>query len=108
MDRKLENVVEIQNSACGRSGIMICISIVKSANNEADQEDDEDNIPYSKKLLKELVLPWDNMEHIICADTYFASVPDAKEFCKNGLCFIFVFKIETRQFPISHLFNIKL
>ena len=46
MDRNPENGAEIQNTACGRSGIMIRLRIVKSASNEEDQEDNEDNIPH--------------------------------------------------------------
>ena len=57
MDRKPENGVEIHNSACGRSGIMIRISIFKSANNEEEQKYDRDNLPHGTKVLKEIVMP---------------------------------------------------
>ena len=54
------------------------IRIIRSARNEADQEDDEDNLPHGTKVLKELVLPWSNTERIVCADSYFASMPAAE------------------------------
>ena len=52
MDRNLENGVGIHNAAYERLGIMMCLRIVKSTRNEADQEDDEDNIPHGTKVLK--------------------------------------------------------
>ena len=56
---------------------MVRLRIVKSAIHEAEQEDDEDNLPHGTKFLKELVLPWVNMVRIVCADSHFVSVPDA-------------------------------
>ena len=77
MDRKPENGAEIQNSAYGRSGIMMRIRILKSAKNEEEQQYDRDNLPHGTKVLKELVMPWANTDNIICAVSYFASVPAA-------------------------------
>ena len=54
---------------------MMRLRIVKSAINEVDKEDDEDNIPYGKKFLKEIVLPRDKTDRIVCADSSFASLP---------------------------------
>ena len=53
------------------------ISIFKSARHEAEQEDDEENLPHGTQVPKELVLPWANIDSIVCADSYFASVPAA-------------------------------
>ena len=47
---------------------MMRLRIVKSARNEEEQEDDEDNLPHGKKMLKELVMPWDNTDWIVCED----------------------------------------
>ena len=52
MDRNPDNGEEIQNAACGQSGIMMQLRIVKSVMNEADQEDDEYNLPQGTKVLK--------------------------------------------------------
>ena len=52
MERKPDNGVDIHNASCRRSGIMMRISIVKSARIEADQEDDEDNLPHVAKVMK--------------------------------------------------------
>ena len=78
MDRKTENGEEIHNAAFGRLFIMVRIDIVKSASNEEEKEDDEDNIPHGKKIMKELVIPLSNTYRIVCADSYFASVPAAE------------------------------
>ena len=82
MDRKPENGAEIQNSACGRSGIMMRLGIFKYAKNEEDQQNDEDNLPRGKKVPKEHVMPWANTDRIVFSDSYFASVPAAKELWK--------------------------
>ena len=106
MNRKLENGSEIQNTACGRSGIMIRLSIVKSAKNEEEQQYDEDNLPHGTKVLKEIVMPWDNAYRIICTDSYFASLQSAEELWNRGLRSIDVIKTATRQFLMTYLSNI--
>ena len=57
MDRNPDNGLEIQNSACGWSGIMMRLRIVKSVKNEEEQQDDRDNLPHGTKVLKEIVMP---------------------------------------------------
>ena len=49
MNRKSENGAEIYNDACGRSGIMMSLRIVRSAKNEEEQQDDKDNLPHGTK-----------------------------------------------------------
>ena len=78
MDRKPDNGADIHNDAGRRPGIMMQLVIFKSASNEEDQEDDEDNLPHGTKVLKELVMPWANTDSIVCADSYFSSVPAAE------------------------------
>ena len=78
MDRNPENGEEIQNVACAWLGIMLRLRIVNSAKNEEKQQDDEDNLPHGTKFPKESVMPWANTDRIICANSYFASVPDAE------------------------------
>ena len=87
---------------------MMRLRIVKSAKNEEEQQDDRDNLPHGTKFLKELVMPWANMDRIVCADSYFASVPAAEELWKHGLCFMGIIKTSTRQFPMAYLSNIEL
>ena len=77
MDRKKDNGAEIHNSACGRSGIMMRIRILKSAKNQEEQKCYRDNLPIGTKLLKELIMPLANMYRIIPVNSYFESVPVA-------------------------------
>ena len=108
IDRNPENGAEIHNSSYGKSVIMMWLRIVNSANNEEEQKYDRDNFPHGKKVLKELVIPWANTDRIVCADSYFASVPAAKEWWKHGLRFIGVIKTPTRKFTMAYLSNIEL
>ena len=107
MDRKPENGAEIQNSACGWLGIMMRLNIVKSAKNDEEHQYDRDNLPHGTKVLKKLVMPWDNTDRIVCADSYFASVSAAEELWKHGLRSIGFIKTETRQFSMVYLSNIE-
>ena len=86
---------------------MMRLRIFKSKHNEEEQKYDEDNIPHGTKVLKELVIPWANTDRIVCADSYFTSVPDAEELWKHGLCFIGVIKTATQQFLMTYLLNIE-
>ena len=75
IDRKPENGCEIQNAACGRSGVIIRLKIVKTAEEEnasAVKEDDGNN--HGTNVLKFLVEPWVRTDRCVCADSYFASV----------------------------------
>ena len=83
MSMNLENGEEIWSSACVWLGIIMRLVCFKSTSHEVDQEGYEENIAHSTKLLKELVLPWENTDRentdsIILADSYFASVPAAE------------------------------
>ena len=75
MGRNPENGSYTQNDTCGRSGIMMWLMIVKYENNEEDQKDNKDNLSHGTKVLKELVIPWANMDKTVCAYSYSASVP---------------------------------
>ena len=51
---------------------------MKSVKNEEEQKYSRDNLSHGTKVLKELVVPWDNTDRIVCVDSYFASVPAAE------------------------------
>lgn len=90
IDRKPENGCEIQNSACGRSGIMMRLKLVKSASpsTESREEPSDAVLTHGALVLKELVLPWARSGRIVAADSYFASVSAAEELFRCGLRFI--------------------
>ncbi|KAI2491610.1 Transposase IS4 [Fragilaria crotonensis] len=111
IDRKPENGCEIQNSACGRSGVMLRLKLVKGVDLVGDNDDDapnEDGLLHGTKVLKEVVSPWFETNRIVCADSYFASVGAAKELFRNGLKFIGVVKTATKGFPKAFLSSVEL
>ena len=104
IDRKPDNGCEIQNSACGVSGIMLRLKLVKTAEEEgAHLEEAGEGLNHGTKVLKYLVTPWAHTDRIVCADSYFASVSTAEELQKIGLRFIGVVKTATKKFPMKFL-----
>jgi Transposase IS4 len=111
IDRKPENGCEIQNSACGRSGVMLQLNIVKTAKEQAaiDQEEGvNNNILHGTKILKQLVSPWAFSDRLVCADSYFASVVAVEELRTMKLRFIGVVKTATRRYPMQYLASRRL
>ena len=107
IDRKPESGCEIQNAACGVSGVMLCLKLVRNAEeemeNETQEQQENDGLIHGCKVLKELVQPWFNTNRIVCADSYFAAVSTATEMCRLGLGFIGVVKSATKRFPMQYL-----
>ena len=110
IERKPENGCEIQDAACGKSGIMIRILLVKTTIEVAANsihEDDNGRL-HGTNVLMDLVSPWAQTDRIVCADSYFASVAAALALKEIGLRFIGVVKTATRRFPLTYLSNIEL
>jgi len=104
IDRKPENGCEIQNAACGRSGIMLRLSVVTSAENQRAVGTNADGgVPHGAAVMKRLVAPWAGTQRVVCADSNFASVTAATELLAMGLRFIGVVKTATRGYPMSSL-----
>ena len=98
IDRKPENGCEIQNAACGRSGVIIRLKIVKTAEEDfASAETDDDGNNHGTNVLKFLVEPWVRTDRCICADSYFASVNAVTVMRTMGLRFIGVVKTATKK-----------
>jgi hypothetical protein len=109
IDRKPEFGCEIQNSCCGRSGIMLRLKLVKTMEEEhAHAQPGDGGLLHGTAVLKFLVLPWARTDRIVCADSYFASVGTLKELKRIGLRFIGVVKTATRQFPQAYLSNLEM
>ena len=108
IDRKPENGCEIQNAACGRSGVMIRLKIVKTAEEEnASAVTDDDSKNHGTNGLKFLVEPWVRTDCCVYADSYFASVNAVIVMRTMGLCFIGVVKTAAKKFPMSYLSNLE-
>ena len=98
IDRKPENACEIQNAACGHSGVMIRLKIVKTAEEEnASAVTDDDGNNHGTNVLNFLVEPWVRMDRCVCADSYFASVNAVTVMRTMGLHFIGVVKTATKN-----------
>jgi len=68
IDRKPENGCAIQNTACGRSGIMLRLSVVTWAEHQrATCMDIDDSLPHVASVLKRLVAPWAGTQRVFCA-----------------------------------------
>lgn len=104
IDRKPENGCEIQNSACGKSGIMLRLKLVTTAEDEASLRDvSSAHLPHGTIVLQQLVSPWSGTNRIVCADSYFASVTAAETLKSMGLKFIGVVKTSTKKYPMATL-----
>jgi hypothetical protein len=96
IERKPENGCEIQDCACGRSGAMLQLKLVKTATEHATTAIPEDsNLLHGTKVLKELIGPWAYTDRLVCADSYFASIPAVEELRNLKFRFIGVIKTAT-------------
>ena len=95
--------------ACGDSGIMIQIKLVKSKKEEERIEeeegevDGEDDLNHGTTVLLDLLAPWYHSDRVVCADSYFASKQSADEQMRMGLRFIGVVKTATKKYPMGYL-----
>ena len=66
-----ENGCEIQKSACGRSGVMLRLRLVKTAEKRETEHANagDDGLLHGTQVLKALVAPWTNSNQILCADS---------------------------------------
>ena len=72
-DLKPESGCEIQDAACGRSGIMLRLEIV-TATDQTREKDFEDEMPHGAAVVRRLVDSWISTKRIVRADSYLASV----------------------------------
>ena len=110
MDRKPVNGCEIQNILCGRSQIMMQIKLVETAEEEnVNQEVYDYGQLHGTKVMLDLLTPWHNDgDRLVCADSYFASVPAVLALRQVGLRFIGVIKTSTWQYPLAYLNGLEL
>lgn len=109
INRKPENGCEIQNAACARSGIMLNLSVVVTAeHHQAGAADEDAGLPHGAAVAKKLLCPWAGSKRVVCADSYFASVATALLLLSMGLRFIGVVKTSTRGYPMGTLSGIPL
>lgn len=104
IDRQPEKGCEIQNASYARSGIRPNLRLVTAAKYRcATHADEGDDLPHGTVILMELVCRWAGTMRIVCAGSYFSSVPAAKKLLAMGLRFIGVVKTATRGYPMGAL-----
>jgi Transposase IS4 len=114
MDRKPEDGCEIQNTACGKTGIMCQLKLVKTSREAHEEERQEDEtgafagLNHGTKVLLKLTRPWWMSNRVVVADSYFASVECAKELLRRGMKFAGVVKTSHREFPLQHLQQVEM
>jgi Transposase IS4 len=110
IDRKPENGFEVPNAAYGRSGIMLNIRFVTTAEDEArwTAEIGDTELGHGTAILSQLVQPWAGTGRTVCADSYFASVEAAEVMGGLGLKFIGVVKTATKTYPMAILSGCEL
>jgi hypothetical protein len=73
---------------------------------EAGYDLGDADTPHAAKVVLKLLQPWlkdEGTQRLLCADLYFASVPNAQELKARGIDFIGVIKTATRNFPMQFL-----
>jgi len=109
IDRKPENGRELQNVACGRIGIMMHLSIVTTAADQAANLSATDlGVPHCTAVLQQLVAPSVGSGCIVCADSYFSSTEAAEELLSLCVRFIGVVKTAHRLFPMERILSREL
>ena len=103
-DRKLESVCEIQNTACGRSGNMLCLHLVTNAADQRQRRTPaESRLLLGTVVLKRVVSNWAGTDQFVCGDSYFTSVEAALELKSMGLRVVGVVKNSTTRYPMAAL-----
>lgn len=109
LDRKPESGCEVQNAACGRSDIMLRLSVVTSAEYQREMDDAHDNaLTHGVNVFKRLVAPWAGTQRVVCADAYFASETAATQLRAMGLRFIGGVQTATRCYPMQALSTLEM
>lgn len=101
LDQKLENGMETHNIACGSSGILLGLKLVKTTGKTARPSSGEYN--NDTNVLVELVVLWNDRKRIICAHSHFASVHAAGTLLGMNLRFLGVVKTATSRLLIGYL-----
>ena len=92
IDRNPERGCEIQNEACGSSGIILRVELFTTAEETAKKAFD-----HGTDVLHRLIESWTGKSRLICADAHFVSVETSKWLKGLGLRFTGVFKTSTRK-----------
>lgn len=106
LERKRESDSEVHNLACGRSGTMINLALVKSVVDSSRQAFDF-HLQHVTAVICTLTQQWNRSGRVICADLYFSRVSTA-EVLQEGPKSNGVIKTTIRKYPKVYLANIEV
>ena len=107
MDQKLENGCELKTAACGKSGIIIRIENVVSAEDTSLRDFESEHLHGTAVTLR-LLQPWFHTNRVVCADSYYASVHTAESLYEKGLRFTGVVKTSNKIYPMKYLSHFEI
>ena len=103
--------IEVQTSACGKSGVLCQLRLMKSKE-EMARENARNQVPPGENAgtttTKQLSQPWHRSNRVVVGDSAFASVATAVEMSKAGLGFVGCVKTATKSFPNDTLKRVQL
>ncbi len=97
MDRKPENGCELQDTAYGRSGIMLRLELVTTAEDAKRRSDNHTHIAHGTAVARRLLTPGAGSGRVVCADSHLASVQTAETILEMGMKFIGMVKNATKN-----------
>ena len=103
--------IEVQTSACSKSGVLGQLRLIKSKA-EMAHVNYCSGVPADENAgttaVKVLTQPWHGSNRIAVGDSAFGSVATAMATKNVGLCFVGVVKTATKKFPKDYLTNVQL
>jgi hypothetical protein len=105
INQKPESRCEIQNAACGRSGVILQLHWVKTKkeNRTSFVEIGLTSGNHGTNICRKLVLSWRHTNTIVCANSYFASINCCESLLSIGLKSIGVVKTAPKWFMKQYL-----
>ena len=102
MDRKPKNGCELKTAACGKSGIIVRIENVVTAEYTALKDFEGEHL-HGTAVTLGFLQPWCDTNRVVCDDSYFASVHTAESLYEKGLRFTGVLKTSTKKYLMTYL-----
>ena len=111
IDGKPDAGIEIQTSACAKSGLMLQLKVMRSQT-ETAKRNFVRHVPTEENAgttaVKELTQPWHRSNRVAVGDSAFASVATAMEMKKVGMGFVGCVKNAHKGFPKEYLSKVQL
>lgn len=107
LDGKSENGCTIKSAAYGKSGVIIRVQLIKSAEDRRIETYEKDQ-QYRAAVTLQLVEPWIEFGRVVHGDSAFAFVRTAITLKKYGLAYVDAAKTATKEYPKTFPSEIEL